>query len=444
MMVLVLPILLSYIMSSQLLKLKIAISLFGWNGLYTIAREQVGLRLLGHKLTQSRFHYHLLMESLRDVELQYCIPTRRIVTEKDLVECHRLLTSLISTGIRIFYEVDLLHPHFEEIVNPHVKLLGDNPDALYFSTIFDPKEDFIVKGTMNPQECYLSLTVYDSPCIGCFSQKVIADLNHFHFLNDKTTTREFEIIVSKKPKPLNEKRHWLSLEKLTGYPQLITRHYYENELSAQLDANIPRQNLTIQPLNPKLLHSRDGGIANDVDSAERFDRIIAFVKSHTIDMIQDPSKAPTWFSFIPNTFGPAKLFRDEVHGLGAVDIVYSAGPFKFENPDEDGLIITAVMPKAVFVNIVLWNQLLQTLSYEYGRPISLNRKQMKRNKLTEELTGPVKILLSKRLPKRGLPSDMDWLDSEGRHEGSMFWRFLLPENNEVQTPEARLVKIDSL
>jgi len=430
----------AFLASSASAKLRIAVELLGWKGFFTVARDTAASRVLGSRRTRSREAFHRLLDTLSEADLQYCVPQRRVVTEEEIVECERLISHLISTGFRLFYEADLDRPHFEPIVGPRMKSLGDNPDAFYFNTVFNPSGEFIVKGRVL-REVYLSLTIYEAPCVGCFSSKVIVDVNHRN-LKLSPKDRSFEIVVSPHPKPKGETRDWLYFGNMTAgsFPQLITRHYYEGEISAQLDPTI-RHELSIEPLK-----SGQGPPArlSDVQSAERMERVRAFVHSHSLGMLQDPAKAPSWFSFTPNKFGPAVLFRNEVEGLGAVDIVYSAGPFKFEDPDRQGLVISGQMPRAAFANIALWNKLLQTFAYETGRTISLNRKQMKRSRLDPtNLTGPFKILLSKRQPKNGLPDDMEWLDSEGREDGTMFWRFLLPEED-VVTPVATLVNIDDV
>jgi hypothetical protein len=66
--------------------------------------------------------------------------------------------------------------------------------------------------------------------------------------------------------------------------------------------------------------------------------------------------------------------------------------------------------------VLLHNQFLQTFDYE-TRTISLNRKQV----LYEE-DGSFRIVVAHRDP--GMPN---WLDTEGRPFGIMFWRFLMPE-----------------
>jgi hypothetical protein len=78
---------------------------------------------------------------------------------------------------------------------------------------------------------------------------------------------------------------------------------------------------------------------------------------------------------------------------------------------------------------VLWNRHTHTLDYRYRRT-SLNRKQT-----TLEHDGSFKIVLAASDP--GVPN---WLDTEGRPSGSVFWRFQLPEG-EIAPLETKVVKI---
>ena len=81
---------------------------------------------------------------------------------------------------------------------------------------------------------------------------------------------------------------------------------------------------------------------------------------------------------------------------------------------------------------MLWNRFLQTYDY-VSRRISLNRAQAK--------LGPdqaFRIVVAHRDP--GVPN---WLDTEGRPSGVVYWRFLLPEGD-IATPEAEVVPIASL
>jgi len=81
---------------------------------------------------------------------------------------------------------------------------------------------------------------------------------------------------------------------------------------------------------------------------------------------------------------------------------------------------------------MLWNRYLQ--SYDYTtRQISLNRAQTKL-----QPDGSYRIVIAGRDP--GVPN---WIDTEGRPSGLVYWRFLMPEG-EIETPRARVVPLSTL
>ncbi|KAH9259803.1 hypothetical protein BASA81_002229 [Batrachochytrium salamandrivorans] len=439
----VLPLLLAWLFPGQVLKLQVAKELLGWDGLFSTAREQIGLRLLGARETKSRRELHKLLDLVSKADLEYCVPTRRVVDESDIAECHRFLTHLLKSGLRNYYEMDLDFPHLEPFVEPRTKVLGDNPDALYFGATFSSNHSYLLQGELTG-EVYFSVTIYENQCVGCFVGRPIADLN---FQQLDYNSNKFEIWVARE-NPHNF-TNFLNLTNLGKdmVPQLISRHYFENLVPAQLDATITPK-LSLRRVDPSsmttqrtfphqiqpLTQSR-----NDEYSAQQFVYVQNFVRQHSLEMLADPSKAPSWFSFTPNTFGPPVNFKTEAQGAGAVDVVYSAGPFKFTNPEEQGLLVTGMLPDCVFANIALWNKFLQTFAYETGRQVSLNRKQL-------GSTRSYSILLAKRLPQQGLKNGTVWLDSEGRTDGQMFWRFfLVPPGHKVDTPHVELIpNIDRL
>jgi len=75
---------------------------------------------------------------------------------------------------------------------------------------------------------------------------------------------------------------------------------------------------------------------------------------------------------------------------------------------------------------------MQTYDFT-ARRVSLNRQQTRL-----EPGGDFRMVLAHRDP--GVPN---WLDSEGRAFGLIFWRFMLPEG-EIRTPEAELVDFETV
>jgi hypothetical protein len=117
-------------------------------------------------------------------------------------------------------------------------------------------------------------------------------------------------------------------------------------------------------------------------------------------------------------------------GLAAFDAAYSMAPYLL-GPD-DALVMTGRWPTCRFANVSLWNRHMQTYDFA-NRQVSRNRTQTKL-----ERDGSFKMILAHRDP--GLPN---WIDTEGRPFGLVFWRFMLPEG-EIETPRAEVVPFAKL
>ena len=104
---------------------------------------------------------------------------------------------------------------------------------------------------------------------------------------------------------------------------------------------------------------------------------------------------------------------------------YAIGP-------DDALVIRGRWPKCRCANVSLWNRHMQTYDFA-NRSVSLNRAQTKL-----EADGSFRMILAHRDP--GLPN---WLDTEGRPFGLVFWRFMLAEGD-VETPRAEVVPFAKL
>jgi hypothetical protein len=125
-------------------------------------------------------------------------------------------------------------------------------------------------------------------------------------------------------------------------------------------------------------------------------------------------------SITPNQFPKPVTPGD--FGLAAFDAAYSMAPVP-ARPD-DALVMTGRWPTCRFANVSLWNRHMQTYDFA-NRQVAATAAQ------TElERDGSFKMILAHRDP--GLPN---WIDTEGRPFGLVFWRFMLPEG-EIETPRA--------
>ena len=116
--------------------------------------------------------------------------------------------------------------------------------------------------------------------------------------------------------------------------------------------------------------------------------------------------------------------------FAAPDNAYTTAPYRLR-PDQ-ALVMEGRFPRSRFCNVMLWNRFLQ--SYDYAsRRISLNRAQT-----VLQPDGRYRIVIAGRDP--GVPN---WIDTEGRPSGLVYWRFLLPEG-QIETPRARVVPLSEL
>jgi hypothetical protein len=100
-------------------------------------------------------------------------------------------------------------------------------------------------------------------------------------------------------------------------------------------------------------------------------------------------------------------------------------------PDE-ALVMAARWPACRFANVSLWNRYLQTYDYAH-RPAGRNRANT-----ALEPDGSFRIVIAHQDP--GVPN---WIDTEGRGFGMVFWRYFMPEGD-IETPKASVVKLADL
>ena len=151
---------------------------------------------------------------------------------------------------------------------------------------------------------------------------------------------------------------------------------------------------------------------------------------------------PSWYSIVPNVIGKPGKFYGSSSGAGAPDVDYAAGPWKL-GPDE-ALIIEGIWPSkedCIFANVVLLNKFMQSLDYQHGRSQHFNRRQTRSiNKAGVGHSGiPFKMVLSHEHPG----PDYDWLDTEGRETGIIFFRYFLL-TGEVEQATTKVVQFASL
>ena len=338
-----------------------------------------------------------LQEQLDQFELAFAAPEWKLRTPTDFAEARMMLLHSLMHALEAWLEADPARPFFTAFINRHKKLLGDNPDARYFTAVISDQYRYRIRGNL-AGATYTSFTL--EMAAGELDAGIGATLNDSQFKTD--ANGDFEIILSREKAGDN----WMPLQK--GVASITTRHYYERKLSINNDPlhHIPLMIENLDEVPPRDAPS-DAGIAAGIR------RVTTFLKGTVIPMntgIELP-----WVSRVPNTFNPI-VADDSNEGVtyAARDNVYAMAPFVL-GPNQ-ALLIRGRFPKCRFANVVLFNRFLQTLNYE-ERSISRNRAQ---TVLKED--GSFEMIVAHKDPGRP-----NWLDTEGRPYGIMFWRFQLAE-----------------
>jgi len=359
-----------------------------------------------------------LIGLLTEIRDGYANDAKRFDDPLDVVEAYRYVGQLLSVASELFYEADPERPRFASIVSPARKFQGDNPDAIYHFARIRGDRAYRVWGTIE-EECYTSFTVHGRAPDGALAGPLLGDVNDRDF--DVNDDGSYEVIVSARKHPGN----WIELH--PDAHSIMVRSYYQLETSAQNDADVAVR-IDIECLDD--VGSPDP--LSDEVFAERMAEGLAFLRQATVGQaLPGAASSAPFVSAVPNDVAKPFSFRDS--GLpvpGAADIHYSMGRWNL-GPDE-ALIMTGELPDGVFANVTLWNKHMQALEYR-NRTSSVNAAQ-----LEFEGDGSYRIVIAARDP--GVPN---WLDTDGHREGTIFWRFLLPDTDPPK-PECVVMAIDDV
>lgn len=366
--------------------------------------------------TESRKAFRELIDLLQEVDARWAGQEWNLSSQEDIAGAHRAIMHTLEAGLVGWFEFDPRNPDFRRIVTPSRKLTGDNADAWYFDAPVDARFEYVIHGNMTGA-VYFALTIEENCADGSTATSTGGVINDSELEID--SNGNFTIHLGGKQR----ERNWLALSPSAN--RVTTRHYFENPDYA---ANKPELHpvLSIKCLNAEELPEP----ANDESIASGIRRVCTFLKSRTLDMptgsISDD--APAFVSKIPNQLPrpclPGKL------GLSAADAHYAMAPY-FLKPDE-ALVITGRWPSCRFANVCLWNRFMQIYDFN-NRKVSINRAQMQ-----ADAEGNFKVILAHQNP--GLPN---WLDTEGKPFGLIYWRFFLVDGD-VDELQTQVVKFEEL
>jgi hypothetical protein len=360
--------------------------------------------------TKTRAAYHELLALLQEADERWLSEEWGIADEGSTSDGHRALLHIVQGALTTHMESDPLHPDFRRIVSPTRKMTGDNPDAVYFEAPISPDRVYKVTGNI-AGAIYTSITIEAGAEEGKYSTRTAGAINDTEF--DIDADGNYELYLGGEERAGN----WLALDPDAG--RITTRHYYETPAPVAADPNhrIPLKIEVVDPPGPPPTWE-------DERIAAGIQRVINYIRGKTVEAPKPGELRPDWVSTTPNVFNKPEVPGDLA--FAAVDAAYAMAPYVL-GPDE-ALVISGRWPKCRFANVNLWNRFLQTYDY-VNRHAARNRTNT-----TLEPDGSWKMVVAHEDP--GHPN---WLDTEGRPFGIIYWRFFLPEE-EVETPQTEVVK----
>lgn len=366
-------------------------------------------------VTQSRNAFHALLDLLRELDARFLGPEWGTERPADVAAGHRYVLHVLSQALDLVFEADPERPVFRRNVSPRMKVLGDCSDAIFHRAGIRSDRSYRVRGN-TAGAVFVSISQYAGSTAGPMRVTRSIDDTELGIGPDGS----FDIVLG----PTERPGRWFKID--PEVDSLSIRHYFEEDHPVAADPAkvIP---LAIEPLDPP----GPRPAADDASIAASIDRVASYVRGITLGQppYMQAGRVPSWVSTVPNQFNQPEPPGQDV-GWANLAAVYAQAPYALK-PDE-ALVIEGRFPKCRCANVNLWNRYMQTYDY-VTRTVSLNRKQTKL-----EPDGSFRMVVAHRDP--GVPN---WLDTEGRPDGIIFWRFLLTEGP-VAPLKTRVVPLSEL
>jgi len=352
-------------------------------------------------MTESRQAFHALLDALHEIDARYLSPEWKIDRPEDVADGHRAIMHMLLLTVDLLFEGDPDRPVFRPYAGPNRKVLGDNPDALYYGASVRPGQTYRIRGN-RAGAVFTSIGQEIGTIDGHYSKGVVNVVDDTQLKVDRKGN--YELIIGPEQRPGN----WFPL-----HPEaysVVTRHYFEESHSIAADPSkvIP---LVIEPLDAPAA----AAVPNDASIAAGIRRVAHWLRGATLEQppSMQPGKVPSWVSTVPNQFNPPGQPAGDI-GLANMAAAYAFAPYVLD-PDQ-ALLIEGRFPRCRFASVVLYDRYLQSYDYVSAR-ISLNRKQTKL-----ERDGSFRMVVA-----HGEPGIPNWLNTQGRTSGLIQVRYLLPE-----------------
>jgi hypothetical protein len=298
-----------------------------------------------------------LLDGLRDLDQTFLEGPKAVRGEQSVVEGYRFLASVLGVAFDIYLFSDTARPRFADINTPyrHDRAWGgDNTDAYYAFAPIDPRRTYRVSGTRG-DSVYFSLTIYNEPSPGQWSDRVVGLVNDADLAFDEEGRFAFMIGPAR---PAGYDGAFIELT--DDAAAAVTRDY---QLYPDRGARV---DWTIEAVDPPATYRyTDEHNAAAFRTALRWVQEMFAIVPLTVEPRQDETTLGHNAPVGANTCAAPYQVPDANYGWSARDACYSFGSFSLRA--DEALAITHRPPKCRFWSLMVWNPYMAGYNADYAR-----------------------------------------------------------------------------
>jgi hypothetical protein len=332
---------------------------------------------------------------------------RAVTDDKHVADGYRMLATTLGVAFDTYLFPEPSRPQFVELNTPFRRDRrwgGDNSDAYYMLCPIDPRRRYRISGNRG-DSVYFSVTAYNEPSPGAWSDKVVAivrddDLEFDaagNFSFDLGPAPEAVVLVTRdyQADPLTGRPISWRIEALDE-PDPICHGDTKTAVALRSAAAWLRTMFAIMPM----------AVGTRVDDAHA----LGHETAHTANEFADPYQVP-----------------DANFGWSARDACYAYGSFVLE--EDEALVVTHRPPACRFWNLVVWNQFMA------GHNLTDGRGSINGHSAIPNTDGSVTIVVS-----RNMTTHPNSITTQDYPRGNLAFRWFLGDRV-PDRPRAQLVKV---
>lgn len=348
-----------------------------------------------------------LLTTLGELDQGFLEGPRAVSDDRHIADGYRAIATTLGVALDTYLFAEPTRPVFVPVNTPFRRDRrwgGDNTDAYYFIAPIDPTRRYRISGNRG-DSVYFSLTAYNEPAPGAWSDKVVAVVRDDDIECDGDGDFSFDL------GPLPEAA------------VLMTRDY---QLDPTTGCPIAWHIECLDEPDP-IRHGDAETAASLRATAAWLKMMFAIVPLSVGVRTDDEHTAGHEIAQVANTFGDPYQVPDANFGWSARDACYAFG--SFDLADDEAMVITHRPPACRFWSLVVWNQFMATHN------VTDARSSVNIGSAVPNADGTVTIVVSRGLTRH--PNAVTTLDYP---RGNLAFRWFLTDA--VPEPaEVRVVKL---